>query len=209
MVLIIGLIGLLCGWIITPILKKITQYQQLWISYYPWIQSITWIVIYNKFSYSFDLVKYIFFASFLLLLAIIDQCTKYIFMLPMIIAGVIAIIFALTSRTLIDSLAGGILGYILIFFIIKYSDEGMGEGDRDLVGICGLFLGFKSTYLMICLSFIIGALTIISLLLLKKRSLRDEIAFVPFIYVATILTLLFQEKLLILYQEIIYYLTYF
>ena len=42
----------------------------------------------------------------------------------------------------------------------------MGEGDRDLVGICGLFLGFKSTYLMICLSFIIGALTILSLLLL-------------------------------------------
>jgi leader peptidase (prepilin peptidase)/N-methyltransferase len=65
--------------------------------------------------------------------------------------------------------------------------------------MCGLFLGFKLTLLMLFLSFIIGGLSGVILIAAKKKSKKDYIPFGPFISIAAIITILFGNEIINLY----------
>ncbi len=93
-------------------------------------------------------------------------------------------------------IGGGILLLILIL-----SRGGMGDGDVFLMGALGLTLGIQKTFLTLFLSFVIGALFSVLLLITKKKTRKDAIPFGPFIAIAFGLTIFFSDSILKLYYS--------
>ena len=103
-----------------------------------------------------------------------------------------------TITSSIDYLYGALLGGGLITAIILLT-KGMGWGDVEICVMCGLFLGFKLALVMLFLSFVIGAVAGITLILLKKKTRKDYIPFGPYIAIATIFAVLWGRKIIELY----------
>jgi prepilin signal peptidase PulO-like enzyme (type II secretory pathway) len=87
-------------------------------------------------------------------------------------------------------LGGGVISLIVIL------TKGMGWGDAEICFLCGLFLGLRLTMLMLFLSFVLGGVTGVILILLKKKSSKDYIPFGPFIALAAVFCVYFGEPLL-------------
>ena len=73
---------------------------------------------------------------------------------------------------------------------------GMGGGDVKLGFLIGLFNGFPVNIIAIFVGFLSGALVSLVLVLLKKRSMKDTIAFGPFLIFGSILSLVFGQQIL-------------
>jgi leader peptidase (prepilin peptidase)/N-methyltransferase len=72
----------------------------------------------------------------------------------------------------------------------------MGMGDVKLALVLGTILGWPQTILWLFLSFLVGGLFAIILLILKKTSLGKRIAFGPFLVAAFIIVVFFGGNLL-------------
>lgn len=83
----------------------------------------------------------------------------------------------------------GIFLLIALFALVAYRKEGMGLGDVKLMGMLGLFLGARNIFQVFILSFAVGAIVSIFLLITKIKKVDDYIPFGPFIVVATIITM--------------------
>lgn len=86
--------------------------------------------------------------------------------------------------------------FFLLSINLLTKGRGMGLGDVKLSVPIGLLLGFPYTPLWIFLSFILGAIVAIVLLMLKKAKRKDEIPFGPFLVAAFILVFLWGNTLL-------------
>ncbi len=74
--------------------------------------------------------------------------------------------------------------------------EAMGMGDVKLMGAMGLFFGFKSIISISVLSFLIGAIASIFLLVSKIKKTDEYIPFGPFIVVSAMLAMVIPEEAL-------------
>ena len=87
-------------------------------------------------------------------------------------------------------LAGG--GIFLIITLIGgliAGKEAMGLGDVKLMGALGLFFGLNSTILISVLSFLLGAIISIGLMIAKKGKTDQYIPFGPFIVLSALITI--------------------
>ncbi len=84
---------------------------------------------------------------------------------------------------------GGIFMLIALFSYIAYKKEGMGMGDVKLMAVLGMFFGVYNTIQIFVLSFAIGAVASIILMILKIKKSSDYMAFGPFIVIASIITM--------------------
>lgn len=84
------------------------------------------------------------------------------------------------------------LGIALFFWLLVFitKGRGMGFGDIRLGFLIGLFNGFPFNIIAIFLSFVLGALYSVVLVVLKKRTLKDTIAFGPFMIVSSVIALI-------------------
>ena len=73
-----------------------------------------------------------------------------------------------------------------------YKKEAMGEGDIKLVMMLGSFLWLSRTIAMFYLSFLLGSVIAIVLILTKKKGRKDYIPFGPIIILATLIVLLWK-----------------
>jgi len=101
----------------------------------------------------------------------------------------------------INSLIGGIFGYLIIWSIIFFykkirNKEGMGLGDAKLLAVIGFWFGWVSIPFVIFLSSTIGLIVVIPDLLKKKKKLTSQIPFGPYIFIATIIFIVFKDKFL-------------
>jgi len=78
----------------------------------------------------------------------------------------------------------------------------MGRGDSDLVFFLALFLGYPLSFIMVLLSFWIGAIVGIVLLLRKPRrfTIKSEIPFGPFLASGAFVAWYFKDFLLMIYE---------
>ncbi len=176
---------------------------------YPLIELTTgvlFLALYIEYGLSIGFIKYAILTCFLIVIGLIDFDTTDVYFkttLSGIIAGVFFLVYeyfyygqALTY--LYGAFFAG--GAIAIIIIIT---QGMGWGDAEICFMSGLFLGFKLSVLMLFLSFIIGGLSGVILILLKKKSRKDYIPFGPSIAAGAITTILIGEKLLSWYLSIL------
>lgn len=79
----------------------------------------------------------------------------------------------------------------------------MGGGDVKLAFLMGLLLGWPIILLALFLSFILGSVIGVSLILLGKKKARDAIPFGPFLIIGTFAGLFWGERITKWYLDLI------
>lgn len=167
------------------------------------LNGLLYLAIYNKFGLSMDFIFYGTIFSVLLIISFIDLHFQIIPDFLNILILILAIIYKILQFTLYgisSNLFNSILALIIsggIFLIIVIlSKGGMGGGDVKLIGVLGFILGIKMVLLNIFLSFILGAIISIFLLLFKIKERKDSIPFGPFICLAFIITVFWGDLII-------------
>lgn len=153
---------------------------------------------YTVFGIGFPLIKALILTSFLLVITYIDYDHQLILdKVLLFMAGAGALIECLTpSVGILSVLAGSLAGGGLLLLIAIVSKGGMGGGDIKLATVLGIYLGAKLTLLALFLSFVIGGVVAVFILLLKRKGRRDCIPFGPFIAAGAFLSLLYGQELI-------------
>lgn len=88
------------------------------------------------------------------------------------------------------TLFGGAVSGIIFFAAYVLSRHAIGMGDVKLITVIGMCLGFRATYMVMIVSLIFSAFYGGVMVLRKKKSMKDEIAFAPFLAAGTLIVLL-------------------
>ncbi len=100
-----------------------------------------------------------------------------------------------------DCIIGGVGALVLFMLIIIFSKlllkkDGMGLGDAKFMCVVGLMSGTVYTVCIVFLSFIFGSIGATIALICKKKGMGQEIAFGPYIVMATMVMMFFGADLL-------------
>ncbi|GIM28472.1 prepilin peptidase [Clostridium polyendosporum] len=173
---------------------------------YPLIELLTggiFLVIYIKFGITFNLIKYLIMASFLIVIAIIDFETTDVFSITTYSGIAIGILLSivglfLNGDSLVDELLGAGIGVGIIALIV-FLTKGMGEGDIEIAALCGIFLGWKGMIITLMISFILGAIVGILLIVFKIKGKQDAISFGPYLAIGALISLLLKSDIINFY----------
>ncbi len=150
---------------------------------------------------------HLLFSVILLLVFVYDL--KY-FLIPdafILVGAVGAILASIFWGTPVfpQALLGSILGGGFFAFLVLISrGRWMGGGDVKLGFLMGLILGWSHLLLALFLAFVGGALVGIILILAGKKTLKSAVPFGTFLSVATLVALLFGDKLWLVYLSILF-----
>jgi len=102
---------------------------------------------------------------------------------------------------IVSSLMGGAIGllFLLLAYLITlaiYKREAIGLGDVKLAGLIGLSTGPRLVLLSLTLGAILGGVTGIILLSLKRKKRQEPLAFGSFLAIATLITLIWGSDIL-------------
>ena len=106
------------------------------------------------------------------------------------ICGIINLLLNISNwwSYLIGAAIGGAIFYSLnLIALIILKKEGMGLGDVKLMAALGFLFGIKNILVITLVSFFIGAIIGIVVMIIKRKEKEEYIAFGPFIVIATIL----------------------
>lgn len=93
------------------------------------------------------------------------------------------------------------LGFWLLWYLSR--GRGMGFGDVKFVFPLGLILGWPNILVGLFLSFVVGAVVSVMLLLMKRKRFRQTVPFGPFLVVGTVTTLLVGDRILQWYLSLL------
>lgn len=157
---------------------------------------ILFSISYVLFGLSIDLLINLTFISALLIIIISDYQTMIIPDEVLIVTGILLIIEIFIGHGinyLLNSLLNGVIMFLIMFAMKEIGDfifgkESMGGGDIKLMFIYGLYFGWPTSCMSICVASFIGLP--ISLILLNKNK-SHEIPFGPFLAIAAIIMITF------------------
>ena len=171
------------------------------------LTGITFLIIFLSFN---SLVTLIFLCVLSLILIMIFFIDLENFIIPDILNFSIMFLALLKNflpnlntsfvQEINQSIIGGIVGYLSIWIIIfLYKTikkiDGMGLGDAKLIAGIGLLFGWQSIPFVLFISSVLGLIFVIPSLLNKKKNMRSEIPFGPFIIAAGIVYFTFGDYL--------------
>lgn len=114
-----------------------------------------------------------------------DIREKKIPMLPVCLSAVLSVGFSVHRNSFdIASLLMGLLMGVLLCGFSLLSKGGIGLGDGLLAGACGVCIGFYETLGLFFGGFFLAGITGFLLVLVGKKSMKEELPLVPFLYVA-------------------------
>ena len=149
-------------------------------------------------------------SCFLIIIFVYDF--KYLLILDKVIYPLIVIIllyqtynhFILGEKILIQAILSGVIASLAFFLVVFFTKgKGMGLGDVKFAIAMGLFLGFPNILVGLFFAFTIGAIIGVGLILARKKGLKSEVPFGPFLVVGTFIGLFWGEAI------VHYYLNYF
>lgn len=160
---------------------------------------IMFLSLYLKYGLTLELIKYLILFSFLIVIGCIDYNTTDVYFSTTSTGIGIGILFLVINwyfkLPIKTYFLGAIIGGIFILLIAVLTG-GMGFGDVEICILSGIYIGTKLTVLMLFLSFILGGAVGAILIISKKKSRKDYIAFGPYISIATMIAVLFGEKII-------------
>lgn len=178
---------------------------------YPFFELLTAIVfllLYSVFGLTSTFFFFGFLASLLIVITGIDYDHQII---PdgIVLLGTFAGFAYITYNhfvlkapfSLFSHLGGLLIGGGVFLLIAVVSNGGMGGGDIKLIGMLGLWLGIRGILMTMFFSFILGAVLSVFLLAAKVKSRKEAIPFGPFIAIAALITICFQDDLWIWYLQ--------
>lgn len=175
------------------------------------LNAIIYLFIYIQFGFTLKFFFYTVIFSLLIVITAIDlehmiiPDILIIFILALsIIYKILTFLLYNNSLDLLNSIGGLVLSGLLFTLIIILSRGGMGEGDVTLIASLGFILGIKKIFLTIFLSFILGAIISIFLLIMKIKDRKDPIPFGPFIILGFSIVVFWGEQLISWYKNIFF-----
>lgn len=160
------------------------------------------LAVYIRFDLTVTAAGYLLFCAALLAIIWIDiyhQIIPDTISLPGIVLG---FCFSLVTPVLTwqDSLiglvaGGGSLYLIALFYLLLRKQDGMGGGDIKLLGMIGAFLGWQSLLFVVFFSSLTGAIVGIACIIRQKSGTATRIPFGPFLSIAALMFLFFQEQI--------------
>lgn len=144
----------------------------------------------------FTILKSIYYLLVFAVLAIVFSVDYRFELIPdecqvaLILLGVIKIL--VMPKTLISACIGAVIGFLIFYLLGKlalliFKKEGMGFGDVKLMTGLGLIFGAKDILVLTLVSFVIGAVISILLMIFSKKGMQSYIPFGPFIVIAAVL----------------------
>lgn len=102
----------------------------------------------------------------------------------------------MNNKDLILAIISGLIVSLLFFALQKVTKlikgvDGMGDGDIFLAPSLGLLLGWPRIFVAIFMSFVIGSVVGVVLLLMGKKKMSNSIPFGPFLVIGTLIGLVF------------------
>lgn len=95
------------------------------------------------------------------------------------------------SLQIFSGLVAGLVAFLFFFILVSVSRERwMGMGDAYLAFLIGLISGWPSVLLSLTLAFGMGAVWGVILIVLKKKTMKSQIPFAPFLIFGTFIALL-------------------
>jgi len=174
------------------------------------INGILYLLLYMKYGFSILFIKYAIISSILIVLALIDYNTQYVYSVVswsgIIVSLLFVIIHFLNKEDVSSYVIAAIIGLIVfgganLFSKIVYKKQGFGGGDVEVILCMAFTLGISNFVLSFFLSVTIGAIVCILLLIFKKIRRGDYVPFVPFLAIGTFITMLYGEKIIRVYME--------
>lgn len=171
---------------------------------YPIVEAITgllFVFVFIKFGFTLDCIRFMTLTPLLIVIAMIDFKTEYIYTSTIIfgvVSGAIFIgieYFQAGGVNLVNYAVGALAGASILAIIVLLTGA-MGWGDVELIFFIGLFLGIKLNLLNVFLSIVIGGLVAIILMATKKKSGKESMAFGPYIAISTYIVILFGNEIL-------------
>ena len=155
--------------------------------------------IQKTFIENLDLIKYIILIPMLLSVVVIDyklqiipnRLNLTIFEFGLIFAFLYSFSdVAISINMLLGMLAGGgIFLAITLLGGLVYGKEAMGLGDVKLMGALGLYFGLANIIIVSLVSFLIGAILSVLLIVFKIKKMDEYIPFGPFIVIGALITI--------------------
>ncbi|MDP4007178.1 MAG: prepilin peptidase [bacterium] len=96
----------------------------------------------------------------------------------------------------------GATGFFLAIYLLS-KGRAMGFGDVKLALFMGLFLGFPNILVALAFAFGAGALVGLVLIALKRKTMRSEVPFGPFLVLGTLVVLFWGETLVNFYMSLV------
>lgn len=170
---------------------------------YPIVELITGLsftVLFLKFGISIDFVFYIFLTSVLIITSIIDFNTRDIYEFLSVIGIIGGVGFIVYKYFTGGEVFTYILGAFIIAFILSILAilGAMGWGDVEIAFMCGLYLGFYSSLLMLFISVVFGGIAGIIILISRRKSGKEDkaMAFGPYLALGCFISLTYGEGII-------------
>jgi len=172
------------------------------------MNGLLYYLLYHQLGFTLELMAYGLLVSLLICISLIDFDYQIIPDGLVLVGFAIGIFYKIINNLfqqaplrISDSMGGLLLGGGLFLLIAIVSNGGMGGGDIKLMAMLGFWFGIKEILLIILLSFIIGAVVSVFLLLWKKKGGKDAIPFGPFIASATFIALVSGDRIINWYMQ--------
>jgi len=183
---------------------------------YPLVElaaALLFVFVYFQFGpvtglFSFNFFQVIFWwmmASFLIAIFVFDSRYYIIpdeIIYPAIVVSMLWVLYSFSfgvfDKGEVIHILLSSLGASLFFFLIWFFSKGiaMGFGDVKLAVLMGLLLGWPNIIVGLFLGFLFGAIIGTVMVLLKKKGLKSEIPFGPFLLIGTFIALFWGEKII-------------
>ena len=174
---------------------------------YPIVEGITGFLFFMSvytFGMSLETIQYIIIIGLLIPIFLIDY-EHYI--IPdglnlgiFIVAVIVVLIQIITGEKqwneFLYHIFGMLIGGGFFLFIAIVTNGAMGGGDIKIMAALGFLFGVKNTLLLMFLSFILGGILSVILLLLKIKKRKDPIPFGPFICLAALITIFWGNQII-------------
>jgi leader peptidase (prepilin peptidase)/N-methyltransferase len=165
------------------------------------VEVLTGVLFLFAFKYtgvSLKLLPVLFMISVLVGVSFIDVENKIIpnkIIYPSFLIGLALVLISSGFHGLTQALLGFFVGGLILLGIAVAKPHGMGLGDVKLAAFTGLFFGLK-ILIVLFLSFLVGSVVSVILLILKLKTRKDVIPFGQFIGIAAVTVVFWGDKIL-------------
>jgi leader peptidase (prepilin peptidase) / N-methyltransferase len=195
---------------------------------YPIVEATTGIIfaiVGNYFFFSYDSSSWMLTAYYLvifsLLFVIFIYDLKYM-EIPMVILWIgvaitafyflsvdwqnFQIAMSILDLKTISGLLGGLVAFMFFFALASYSKETwMGYGDAYIGLLAGFIVGWPNITWTLLISFTIGALVSVGLIVMRKKTMKSQVPFAPFLISGVFLVVVLPQ----MFPALKYLLSYF
>lgn len=174
---------------------------------YPLVEAgaaLIFVLLFWKFGFSLPFYLFVFLSCILIVIFVYDLIHSLIAdWLVWLAIGVwlvyliVNYLLNLQLSTLGFSLLGGLaLGGFLGFLVLASKEQWMGSGDIKLGFLLGALVGWPQVLVLTFLAFILGSVVGLGLIFSRKKKMKDQVPFAPFLITALWITLFWGKDLI-------------